>query len=162
MQDHRVHAYYRKIAASPYSFSNIKKMEPLVDANIDKWLRKLDARFASSGADFDFAPYAVYLAYDIISEIGFGEPFGFVDAESDVEGLIQGFHDGLVAFGVMARLYPFTNWVKSTFLGKYLVASPEQESGIGALMRFRDKLVLQRYEDIESGKTSGRVDLLQT
>lgn len=34
MQDWRQHAYFRKIAAGPYSFSNIKKMEPLVDARI--------------------------------------------------------------------------------------------------------------------------------
>lgn len=46
--------------------------------------------------------------------------------------LIKDTHDGLVLFGIMARLYPFTYWIKSTFLGKYFVASPEQDSGIGA------------------------------
>lgn len=63
----------------------------------------------------------------------------------------------------MARLYPFTNWVKSTWLGdKYLVASPEQDSGIGSLMRFRDDLIDQRFRDIEKDTTNGRIDLLQT
>lgn len=62
----------------------------------------------------------------------------------------------------MARLYPFTNWVKSTWMGKYLVASPEQDSGIGTLMRFRDRLIEQRQRDIEAGTTNGRMDLLQT
>jgi cytochrome P450 len=101
-------------------------------------------------------------AYDIISEVGFGAPFGFVESATDVGGLIQGFHDGLVPFGLMARLYPFTNWVKSTWVGeKYLVAKPEHESGIGTLMRFRDKLIAQRQKDIEAGKVD-RVDLLQT
>src|ERR1700761_8974157 len=103
------------------------------------------------------------MAYDIISEIGFGAPFGFIEKGEDVAGLIQGFHDGLPAFGILARLYPFTNWVKSTWVGeKYLVASPEQDSGIGTLMRFRDKLIQQRQKDIEAGTTGGRVDLLQT
>jgi cytochrome P450 len=162
MQDHKVHAYFRKVAASPYSFSNIKRMEPLIDTNITKWISKLDELFAKTGETFDFSPWAVYMAYDIISEVGFGAPFGFIEQGKDVEGLIQGFHDGLVPFGLMARLYPFTNWVKSTFLGKYLVATPEQQSGIGTLMRFRDRLIKQRYEDIEAGKTNGRVDLLQT
>lgn len=63
----------------------------------------------------------------------------------------------------MARCYPFTNWIKSTWVGeKYLVASPEQDSGIGTLMRFRDKLIKQRRKDIEAGTTDGRIDLLQT
>lgn len=162
MQDANVHAKYRKIAASPYSFSNIKKMEPLIDLNIQAWIDKLQYKFASTHEAFDFAPWAVYMAYDIISEVGFGAPFGFVKEGKDVEGLIEGFHDGLVPFGIMARLYPLTNWVKSTFLGKYLVASPEHDSGIGTLMRFRDRLIEQRYKDIEAGTTNGRIDLLQT
>jgi hypothetical protein len=102
------------------------------------------------------------MAYDIISEVGFGAPFGFVETGTDVGGLIKGFHDGLPAFGLMCRLHPFTSWIKSTFMNKYLVASPEQESGIGSLMRFRDQLLNQRIKDIEKGTTGGRIDLLQT
>lgn len=163
MQDHKVHSRFRKIAAAPYSFSNVKKMEPLIDARMHEWINKIDELFAQTGAKFDFSPWAVFMAYDIISEVGFGAPFGFIEQGKDVGDLIQGFHDGLVPFGIMARLYPFTNWVKSTWVGdKYLVASPEQESGIGTLMRFRDKLIEQRFRDIEEGKTDGRIDLLQT
>lgn len=162
MQDARQHARFRKIAAAPYSFSSVRRMEPLLDANIERWMHKLQTRFAATGEAFDFAPWAVYVAYDIISELGFGQPFGFIEQERDVEGLIQGFHDGLVPFGLMARCWPFTNWVKSTFLGRYLVASPEQESGIGKLMRFRDRLIAERIEANAKGTTGGRIDLLQT
>lgn len=102
------------------------------------------------------------MAYDIISEVGFGAPFGFVETGTDVGGLIQGFHDGLPAFGLMARLHPFTTWVKSTFMNKYLVATPEVDNGIGTLMRYRDKLLAQRLKDIEAGTSGDRVDLLQT
>ncbi|KAF2087657.1 flavonoid 3',5'-hydroxylase [Saccharata proteae CBS 121410] len=163
MQDSKTHAHFRKVAAAPYSFTNIKKMEPLIDDRMRHWVSRIDDLFAKTGDKFDFAPWAVYMAYDIISEVGFGAPFGFIEAGSDVSGLIQGFHDGLVPFGLMARLYPFTNWVKSTRFGeKYLVASSEQDSGIGTLMRFRDRLIEQRHKDIEAGATNGRIDLLQT
>jgi hypothetical protein len=102
-----------------------------------------------------------YMAYDIVSEIGFGAPFGFVESESDVGGLIQGFHDGLPAFGLMARLWPATEMIKKTPLGKFFVARPEHPTGIGALMRFRDKLIVARQRDLREGKIE-RVDLLQT
>jgi cytochrome P450 len=102
------------------------------------------------------------MAYDIISEVGFGAPFGFVEKGEDVGGLIQGFHDGLSAFGLLARLHPFTSWVKTTFLKRYLVAKPEDDSGIGVLMRFRDSLIERRLEDLKQNKDIGRIDLLQT
>ncbi|PQE08820.1 flavonoid 3, 5 -hydroxylase protein [Rutstroemia sp. NJR-2017a WRK4] len=162
MQEHRTHARFRKLIAGPYSFSNIKKMEPLMDIRVVDWLEALEQRFAKSNARFDFAPWAIFMAYDIISEIGFGAPLGFVEKGEDIGGLVQGFHDGLPAFGLMCRLYPFTEWIKSTFLGDKFVAKPEDDSGIGILMRFRDKLLDQRMKDVEAGTTSGRIDLLQT
>lgn len=163
VQDHRVHASYRKVAAAPYSFTNIKKMEPLIDGNIDKWLKRLDALFAANGSEFDFAPWAIYMAWDVVSEVGFGAPFGFVEQGRDVGGLIQGLHDGLIPFGIMARLYPFTNWVKNTWVGeKYLVAKSEDNSGMGLIMRFRDRLISQRYRDFQAGQTSDRIDFVQT
>jgi cytochrome P450 len=76
MQDHHVHAHYRKIAAGPYAFSNIKRMEPLVDTRMRNWMVKMEENFAETGQKFDFAPWAVFMAYDIISEIGFGAPIG--------------------------------------------------------------------------------------
>ncbi|KAK5169723.1 uncharacterized protein LTR77_005701 [Saxophila tyrrhenica] len=115
MQEHRVHAHYRKIAAGPYAFSNIKKMEPLVDARMKDWMDKMEENFADTGKKFDFAPWAVFMAYDIISEIGFGAPIGFIEQGKDVDGLIQGFHDGLPAFGLLGRLWPFTYSVTRTF-----------------------------------------------
>ncbi|KOS41781.1 hypothetical protein ACN38_g7339 [Penicillium nordicum] len=162
MRSHKTHAVFRKHVAGPYSFSNIRKMEPLVDARINQWTTTLNEKFAKSGEAFDFAWWAVYMAYDIISEIGFGEPFGFIEKGEDIGGLIQGFHDGLPAFGLLARLHPFTSWIKTTFLKKYLVAKPEDNSGIGVLMRFRDRLIDQRIRDIQIGRKSDRTDLLQT
>ncbi|OQE15468.1 hypothetical protein PENSTE_c028G01327 [Penicillium steckii] len=161
MRSHKTHAVFRKHVAGPYSFTNIKKMEPLIDARIQEWSNKLDETYVKSGDAFDFAWWAVYMAYDIISEIGFGAPFGFIEKGEDIGGLIQGFHDGLAAFGLLARLHPFTSWMKTTFMKKYLVATPQDNSGIGVLMRFRDRLIKERVEDVQSGKPMNRVDLLQ-
>ncbi|KAL2851696.1 cytochrome P450 [Aspergillus pseudodeflectus] len=161
MRSHKTHAAFRKHAAGPYSFSSVKRMEPLIDLRIRHWVNKLDERFVRTGAVFDF-PGGHYMAYDIISEVGFGAPFGFVEKGEDVGGLIQGFHDGLSAFGLLARLHPFTSWVKTTFLKRYLVAKPEDDSGIGVLMRFRDSLIERRLEELKQNKDIGRIDLLQT
>ena len=102
------------------------------------------------------------MAYDVISEIGFGAPIGFVEAGHDVGGLIDNFHKGLILQTILGRLHPFMTLIKKTWLGSYFIAKPEDNSGIGVLMRLRDRLLTQRIKDIEEGKTSCRVDLLQT
>lgn len=42
-----------------YSFTNIKKMEPLIDARIRDWSNKLEETFVKTGESFDFAWWAV-------------------------------------------------------------------------------------------------------
>ena len=42
-----------------YSFTNIKSMEPLIDARVQAWVNKLGDEFAETGKKFDFAPWAV-------------------------------------------------------------------------------------------------------
>ena len=103
------------------------------------------------------------MAFDFISEVGFGAPFGFVETGSDIGNIIENWHKGLSAYGFLARMHSFTSWLKDTWVGKkYLVAKPEDQSGIGTLMRFRDRLIEQRQKDIKDGATGGRIDLLQT
>lgn len=57
--------------------TNVKKMEPLIDDRINHWIGKVDDLFAQTHEPMDFAPWAVYVAYDIISEVGFGMYPGF-------------------------------------------------------------------------------------
>lgn len=59
MRGHKTHAGFRKLVAGPYSFSNIKKMEPLIDSRMATWTKKLDAKFAETGEKFDFATWAM-------------------------------------------------------------------------------------------------------
>lgn len=62
----------------------------------------------------------------------------------------------------MTRLSPLTKWIKSTRVGqKHLMGGLEDKTGLGVVMRFRDKLVDQRIEDIKAGGTDKRIDLLQ-
>jgi hypothetical protein len=159
---HREHVPFRKLVAGPYSFSNVRKTEPLLDVRIHHWITTLTERFAKTEQPFDFAPWTVYMSYDIISEIAFGSPLGFVEKGADVQGLIQGFHDGLPLFGLMCRLQGFTAWFKDTWLGeKLLLSTPQDKTGVGVLMRFRDKLLDARIKEMETANQEHRADLLQ-
>lgn len=98
-----------------------------MDELIQAWIARLDKKFAGASGraedgqysvtdkkeeekvekeskEFDSAPGEVYMAYHIISEVGFGRAVGFSAAGDDIAGLIKGLHEGITPFGLMARL----------------------------------------------------------
>ena len=162
-QDWKAHAHLRKIVAGPYSFSNVKKLEPIIDDRIQSWIERVGQKFADTGERFDFALWSTFLIADVSAEFGFGKPFGFIKAGFDLGHLIQSWHDGLPIHSFLGRLYPLTAFLKRTWLRKYLVASPEQTYGIGVLMKFRDDIINERVRDMRTGKLNpdARLDLLQ-
>jgi hypothetical protein len=88
IRDWRTHAYHRKLIAAPvsyclfssvivnsinvighhfpsmltdhkqYSFTNIKRMEPLVDERVAHWIRKIDELFVKTGKSLNFTAWA--------------------------------------------------------------------------------------------------------
>ncbi|KAJ6439271.1 hypothetical protein O9K51_07156 [Purpureocillium lavendulum] len=154
------HARARKIIAVPYSFGNIQKMEPLVDEQVQNWIDKIDMSFAATNKEFNFVPWAFYLAYDVVSSVGFGAPIGFIEQARDLYGLVRCVGDGMPIFGLISILWPFTEWVKTTYLGRFLVSSPQDKAGFGVALRLRDDVVEQRLRDAADGKVDNRRDFL--
>ena len=98
-----------------------------------------------------------------MGEVGFGTPFGFIENASDVNGMLKAFREGMPMFGLLGRLYPFTIWIKKTWVGKrYLVAKPEDSTGWGFFMRLRDNLIDQRKMKVKANTLGNRVDVLQS
>jgi cytochrome P450 len=56
---HKAHSRLRKIIAGSYSFSNVKKLEDLVDARIQRWFERLNEVFVETGKPVDFTSWSV-------------------------------------------------------------------------------------------------------
>ncbi|ESZ92863.1 putative cytochrome P450 monooxygenase [Sclerotinia borealis F-4128] len=162
IRGHQAHAYRRRLVAPPYSYSKIVKAEPLVDKMILAWLTKLTELFAQTQVPIDMGSWATYVAFDTISEVGFGQALGFVEKGEDVGGLIESVHEGIHIFGVIAHLYPFVEWLTTGPLGGLFAVTPDMKNGMGQLIRWRDKIIGARITEIEEGKRRDRVDLLQS
>jgi len=115
----------------------MKKNESIIDNHTEKWIKRMDEMLVQPGKSFDFALWPVFWAYDVISDLGFGGAFGFIDQGKDIDNLIGDYHDGLHLFGAMGRMYPVTNFVKKFpwVANKYMIARPENDDGIGRIMR---------------------------
>ena len=144
--------------------SNVKPMEPMVDNLILFWVDKLEREFALTGKKVDFAPWATYFAYDVVSKLAFGTELGFMEQGYDIDNLIRSFHEGMVPFGIMSRLHPVMRALKDTwFSDKFLIPKSGDASGIGNIMKFRDNLIDARVEENKKfpERAAGKKDLLQ-
>lgn len=140
-----------------YSMNNVRRMEGIIDERLTEFIAKMDEN--SQKGQFDFSPWSMYLAYDVVSDLAFGKAFGFVKTGKDVFGLIKGFHEALPVVGVMQRLRQVSDFIKGLpGIKDKLVPKPTDESGLGAVMGYRDQMLEERTT---SGNTSGRVDMLQ-
>jgi hypothetical protein len=129
------HLRLRKRLVGAYSMGNIKKMEHLIDAHIIQFIAQVDERFARNDATFDFAVWANYYTYDVVSELAFGEPFGFVRTGSDVASLLEQYHAG-IAYAIALAKIPTAQKMLAKIPGfhKLIVPKPTDKKGFGALM----------------------------
>ncbi|KAI5791044.1 putative cytochrome P450 monooxygenase [Pyronema domesticum] len=162
IQSHDDHVVARKLIASPYSMTNLKRTEPLIDGRVVEWISKLDKEFATTGKTMEYSSWSSYFTYDVISELAFGKPLGFVEKGYDIDDLIVSFHKGALSFNVMARLHPLTNFFKKTGLGALLLPKPGDGSGVGNVMKIRDDLIASRLKELENPLASPRKDMLQS
>ncbi|KAJ5698795.1 Cytochrome P450 E-class group I [Penicillium macrosclerotiorum] len=145
---HEEHAMKRKRVAASFTLTNLKSLEGQVDDRIAQWTSVLTSRFAETGQELDFAAWSQWFAYDMICQLSFGEPIGFVSQGRDVENLIENFHQ-MAPFAAVVGALP---WLARPFLEnpitrRYFMPKPGDGSGTGKIMAFRDRLLAERLNN---------------
>jgi len=105
---------------------------------------------------FDFAHKVQYLTLDVISHVGFGEPFGDLQADADVDGYIEVGETGLAVITITAAL-GLTWLVQLPMVARLLGPSERDVSGFGRMMAKGRAAVEAR---LRRGDMDGRSDML--
>ena len=100
-------------------------------------LTLIDRQYLSSGSTMrpiDFAKVAQFFTLDVIADIAFGEPIGFLAKNEDINGYCHVVEEALPAFEWAAAL-PFINRiVRLPFINKLIMPSAEDKTGVGMIM----------------------------
>lgn len=67
-------------------------MERTIDAHIAKLIDLLDRKYISSARDYrkvDIAQKVQFFTLDVVSDLAFGEPFGYIEQDTDVFDFIK-------------------------------------------------------------------------
>jgi len=98
------HKKYVRPIAKIYSMSNILTLEPLADRTTQTFCRRLEAEFingGNAGKKCDLVQWMSFYAWDVVGEVTFNQPMGFLEAGNDVNGMLNTADKGLDYFAAV-------------------------------------------------------------
>ncbi|PTB63608.1 cytochrome P450 [Trichoderma citrinoviride] len=116
-KDIKRHAQTRRVFQGLYSMSSLVSYEKYVDECADVLLSRLSL-FSKSKEPINMGHWFQCYAFDVIGNITFSKPFGFLDRGEDVSGLLQALQKVLAystLVGIYSSLHPYIFAVTNFF-----------------------------------------------
>lgn len=85
------HSRYLRPVQKLYTFSAAKEHETVMDKTLASFSHQLERRYMegpNKGKTCDIADWISYLTWDILGEVTFSKPFGFMEQATDVGGML--------------------------------------------------------------------------
>lgn len=86
--DEGYHARYRRCVNNSFAMSSLVSYEPLVDNTTALFLSQTEKLFASRDATCSFSKWLQFYAFDVIGELTWSKPIGFIKENEDIDGII--------------------------------------------------------------------------
>lgn len=154
-KDNVAHKAARRTMVHAYSMANLKGVEPQMQQVIDLWVTRLCTHEEKPFVIFD---RALWLTYDVLGVMLFGEPFGFVEEWTDIRAMIERSSKSTTSgtFLEIINLLPGLNRLaRQTRVGRWLMLPwPTDKIGLGVLKAERDAAWAKYFEKKEATSES--------
>jgi cytochrome P450 len=148
MRDEEAHAALRKKMAPGYSGKENPSMEGTVDMHIARLISLLENKYISTNHSYrpvDFAQKIQFFTLDVISDLAFGQPFGYVEQDQDVFDFIKITRSFFPVTLVMANIPAVVSLLHSRLFSG-LLPKESDKFGFGAFIGVANKKVAERFE----------------
>jgi len=139
MLDTAEHDAFKAKTAGGYNGRENPDLEVAIGMQTDRLVSLIRRKYLSTGDHLravDFAPLSRYFTLDVITRLGCGKAFGYLDEASDVYGY-AGQVDRMVAIMSVAMDIPLVRRILfSPFVFGLIGPKPTDEEGIGKLMGY--------------------------
>ncbi|KAK1760102.1 cytochrome P450 [Echria macrotheca] len=147
MRDEDAHTKLRLKMAFGYSGKENLSMESTIDTHIAKLVALLESKYLSSAGAYrpvDIALKIQFFTLDVISDLAFGRPFGYLDQDADVFDYIR-ITTGLIpALTVLSNVPSLARVVHSRVFRSGMPKATDK-LGFGALIGVTKSVIAQRY-----------------
>ncbi|KAK1654392.1 cytochrome P450 [Colletotrichum phormii] len=142
-RDEDEHTKLRSKMAAGYSGREVQAFEKKIDGNLFRLIKLIDS-YVDAGRPFDFGRKAQFFTLDVISDLAFGEPFGFVGSDSDMYEYIKTTEDNLPVFMAMTVLPWVIRLFRYPFL-RSMLPTEKDPLGFGKVMGIAKKFSAERF-----------------
>ncbi|KAL0777984.1 hypothetical protein CaCOL14_005637 [Colletotrichum acutatum] len=154
-RDEDGHAKLRSKMAAGYSGREVQAFEQKVDENLLRLIKLIEG-YVDERKPFDFGRKAQFFTLDVISDLAFGEPFGFAASDSDMYEYIKTTEENLPVF--MAKRFSAERFgpdakVQRDMLGSFVAHGLTQEEA-------ESEILLQIIAGSDTTATAIRATLL--
>lgn len=153
MTDPVVHDKLKARAAAGYGGKENPTLKADIDSQIAEMVALLRRKYVSTAGELkpvDFALLAQYLALDTITKIAYGNAFGYIRTESDIQEYIKNVESITPLFHSCADVLPLQRIVFSKTALKLMGPSTKDKKGLGSLMRLVEILVFVSMIDYKA------------
>ncbi|KAJ9633926.1 hypothetical protein H2201_008599 [Coniosporium apollinis] len=98
------HAKYMRPIQKLYSMSGILSLEPLADTTISIFCRRLEELFVDRPNTCDIGDWLLYYAWDVVGEVTFSQPIGFLEEGTDINDMLVTAEKALDYFAVITQM----------------------------------------------------------
>ncbi|KAL5419911.1 hypothetical protein PMIN04_006735 [Paraphaeosphaeria minitans] len=156
--DEEKHTKRRQQMAAGYSGKENTELEPTIDKYIDQYISLIRQKYLSTVAQhrvMDFARKTQYLTLDVISDIGFGQAFGDLANDTDVDSYLESTDRVMssLTFVCASGLLRFLQWPP---LARFMGPKEGSENGFGKVMATARRLIDERLQS----ETKSKSDML--
>ncbi|KAF5679158.1 cytochrome P450 monooxygenase [Fusarium heterosporum] len=147
-RDEHAHKKLRNKMAAGYSGKENPSLEWSVDAQISNLVTLLEIRYLSTEKEYrpvDFAEKAQFFTLDVISDLAFGEAFGYLEKDEDVFDFIAITRSYFPVAMIMSSL-PMVVDILHSRLFNGLLPKETDKLGFGAFIGVAKKKVAERFE----------------
>ncbi|KAK4206161.1 cytochrome P450 family protein [Rhypophila decipiens] len=156
--ENKEHYRIRSKVLPGYGGKGLGNQEVPVDEAIVNFVSLINREYVTTNGQLRPKPmdgYRVfqYFSQDANSAIEFGKPFGYLEKNSDFNGIMEAVEILMPATSVLA-LFPSILWLVKTPLVKPFLPQPTDKEGVGRLLGLVQGLVQERYREKESPETA--------
>ncbi|KAJ4335660.1 hypothetical protein N0V87_005918 [Didymella glomerata] len=147
MRDEVAHIKLRNRMTAGYSGKENDSMEHTIEIQVANLVKLVRSKYISSNTEYrpdDLAQKLQYFTLDVISDLAFGKPLGYLQNDADPFDYVEAMNASMPVLASLGNVPWLANLFHSPLLRRFL-PSEKDKGGFGAVIGFSKRIVTERF-----------------